>query len=479
MWGTVEQGVTVFRGVPFAAPPVGDLRWRAPQPVIPWAGVRDARTVALPCAQGSSAPGGSSEDCLYLNVWTAATSPAEKRPVMVWIHGGNFNEGDASSSEFDGARFAQDGVVLVSIAYRLGVFGFLAHPELREESGASSGAYGLQDQIAALQWVRDNIQRFGGDPERVTIFGFSSGGMSVSLLEGSPAARGLFQRAISQSGGVFAPPTRPDQQGGPLLSIEVAENTGRDFIASLGVADIRAARLLSTTKIFEAASEGSRFKFWAVLDGNIVIAPNAELYRVGRFHDVPTLVGSSAGDGAGTAPPNTTAQSFSEIGNDAPQACAPNIAAVRALYAHDTDAAAVQSFEDLSRDSSFGWNSWTWARLHAQNGRSKIFIYNFDVSPPDSTAYHGADVPYVFGQPSAVARMDGARVSDLMRRYWINFATSGDPNGPGLPAWPTFSDDTPNAMVFDRTPAARQLPNLDRIRAIDAFFTCVADHAAQ
>jgi para-nitrobenzyl esterase len=478
--GTVDHGVAAFKGLPFAAPPVGDLRWKAPQPVIPWTGVKQTRAFALPCAQGSGAPAESSEDCLYLNVWTAAISPAETRPVMVWIHGGSFNAGATSSPVFDGARFAQDGVVLVSIAYRLGAFGFLAHPELRQESGKSSGAYGLEDQIAALQWVKRNIQRFGGDAERVTIFGESSGAMAVSLLAGSPAARGLFQRAISESGGVFAPPTRPGQRRGPLLSVEFAENTGKDFLKSLGVADIRAARLISTERILHAASKGSGFKFWAVLDGEILNAPNAELYRAGRFNDVPTLVGSNSGEGAGDAPPNTTAKSFSEIFKDAPQACAPKIAAVLARYAHNTDAAAVKSYEDLSRDSDFGWNSWTWARLHARKGRSKVFLYYFDVSSPDSTvgAYHGAEVPYVFGRPSAAARMDDARISDLMRRYWINFAKSGDPNGPGLPAWPAFSDEAPHAMVFDRTPSARRLPNLDRMRAIDAFFTCVLDPAA-
>ncbi len=478
--GTVEHGVAVFKGIPFAAPPIGDLRWKAPQPVIPWGGVKQTRAVALPCAQGSGAPGGSSEDCLYLNVWTAAISPAETRPVMVWIHGGGFDSGDASSTDFDGARFAQDGVVLVSIAYRLGAFGFLAHPELRQESGKSSGDYGLEDQIAALQWVKRNIQRFGGDAQRVTIFGESAGAMAVSLLAGSPAARGLFQRAISESGGVFAQPARPGQRGGPLLSLESAEKTGRDFLESLGVTGIQAARILSTERIFHATSAGPGFKFWPVLDGNILTAPNAELYRAGRFNDVPILLGSNSGEGAGTAPPNTSAKSFSEIGKDAPQACAPGIAAVLALYAHDTDAAAVQSFEDLSRDSDHGWNSWTWARLHARKGRSKIFLYYFDVTPSGSTAgaLHGSEVPYVFGRPSAVARMDDARISDLMRRYWINFAKSGDPNGPGLPAWPVFSDEAPRAMVFDRTPSARRLPNLDRMRAIDAFFACVADHAA-
>ncbi|HEX5049780.1 MAG TPA: carboxylesterase family protein, partial [Gammaproteobacteria bacterium] len=201
--------------------------------------------------------------------------------------------------------------------------------------------------------------------------------------------------------------------------------------------------------------------------------------RAGRFNDVPILIGFNSGEGAGDAPPNTTAQSFSEIGKDAPAACAPQIAAVLALYSHETDAIAVRSYEDLSRDSGSGWNSWTWARLHARYGRSKAFLYYFDVRAPDSTvgAYHGAETQYVFGRPSATARMEDARVSELMRRYWINFAKSADPNGPGLPIWPAFSDNASDAMVFDRSSSARRLPNVDRMRAIDSFLTCVVDHA--
>ena len=172
--GIVDSGVAAFKGIPFAAPPVGDLRWQAPQPIIPWSGVKQTTAFALPCAQDSGAAAASSEDCLYLNIWTSATSDGEKRPVMVWIHGGGFDHGATSSEVFDGTRFAQDGVVLVSIAYRLGAFGFLAHPDLRHESGKSSGAYALEDQIAALQWVKRNIHRFGGDPGRVTVFGVSS-----------------------------------------------------------------------------------------------------------------------------------------------------------------------------------------------------------------------------------------------------------------------------------------------------------------
>jgi para-nitrobenzyl esterase len=468
--GIVDNGVSAFKGIPFAAPPVGDLRWQAPRPVIPWSGVKQTSVFALPCAQDTGAEPESSEDCLYLNIWTSATSDGEKRPVMVWIHGGEFDHGATYSEVFDGTRFAQDGVVLVSIAYRLGAFGFLAHPDLRHESGKSSGAYALEDQIAALQWVKRNIHRFGGDPERVTVFGVSTGGISISLLAGSSAARGLFQRAISQSGGAFGPPTND-----PLLSLEYAENVGKDLLKRLGVPDIQAARLIPAEKVLKAASEEKGLKFWPVLDGELLRARNAEAYRAGRFNDVPILLGFNSGEGAGNAPPNTTAKSFSEIGKDAPAACAPRIATVLALYAHETDAVAVKSYEDLSRDSGTGWNSWTWARLHALHGRSKVFLYYFDVSPPDSAvgAYHGAETQYVFGRPSATARFEDAQVSQLMRRYWINFSKSADPNGPGLPTGPAFSDIASDAMIFDRNSSARRLPNVDRMRAIDSFYACV------
>src|SRR4051812_3998631 len=328
--GIVDNGVAAFKGIPFAAPPVGELRWQAPQPVIPWSGVKQTTAFALPCAQDSGVVPESSEDCLYLNIWTSATSDSEKRPVMVWIHGGGFDHGATSSEVFDGTRFARDGVVLVSIAYRLGAFGFLAHPELRQESGKSSGAYGLEDQVAALQWVKRNIHRFGGDPERVTVFGVSAGGIAISLLAGSSAARGLFQRAIAESGGAFGPPTND-----PLLSVEYAENVGKDLLKRLGAPDILAARRLPAEKILQAASEGKGLKFWPGLDENLLRAQMAEVSRAGRFNDVPILLGFNSGGGAGNAPPDTTAKSFSEMGKDAPAACAPQIAAVLALYSHE------------------------------------------------------------------------------------------------------------------------------------------------
>lgn len=469
--GVLSNDVASFKGIPFAAPPVGSLRWKAPEAVVPWTGTRKADAFAPPCAQGTGSYQQVNEDCLYLNVWSAAAAPDEKRPVMVWIHGGSLTGGATSSPDFDGTRFAQSGVVLVSIAYRLGPFGFLAHPDLSRESGRGSGAYGLQDQIAALKWVQQNIAKFGGDPTGVTIFGESAGGMSVSLLAGSPAARGLFHRAISQSGGVFAPPAQPGRGGGPLQSLAFAEGVGQEFLKDLGAADLQAARSLSAQKILDAAQG----KFWAVIDGDVLRASNKDLYARRSFNDTPILIGSNSDEESGAPPDGITPEWFEAQVKGALPACERQGRASLAFYPHATQAETTRSFKDLSRDSGYGWLTWTWARLHARNGRTKVFVYYFDVRTPNSPegAFHGADVPYVFGRPHAAARMEDARVSELMQRYWVNFAKHGDPNGPGLPPWPAFTLAAPNAMVFDQASSARTLPNADRVQAIDAFMECM------
>ncbi|HBG86824.1 MAG TPA: carboxylesterase, partial [Marinilabiliaceae bacterium] len=242
--GYVEDGLRVFKGVPFAAPPVGDLRWKAPQAAKNWEGVREAVEYAPAPMQGGNPAGGKSEDCLYLNIWSPAESSKDKLPVLVWIYGGGFSFGSTAEPVYDGSKLAKKGVVLVSIAYRVGQFGFLAHPELSAESEyGSSGNYGLLDQIAGLQWIKDNIAAFGGDPNKVTIFGESAGGISVSMLCASPLAKGLFQGAISQSGGSFGP-TRPTSYPGEnMKTLENAEKAGVEFMNSLGQTSIEDLRL--------------------------------------------------------------------------------------------------------------------------------------------------------------------------------------------------------------------------------------------
>lgn len=469
--GSTENDVASFKGIPFAAPPIGPLRWKAPQPVIRWEGIRRTGSFALPCAQRRGDEDQSSEDCLYLNVWTGAANPRERRPVMVWIHGGGFNWGATRSSTFDGTHFAEHGVVLVSVAYRLGVFGFLADPQLSRESGKGSGAYGLQDQIAALKWVQRNITQFGGDPARITIFGESSGGVSVSLLAAAPAARGLFHRAISESGGAF--------NRGQLPSLDVAEGSGQRFLRKLGVAGIDAARSIPVDRLIAATDGAGSSQFMPLIDGDIVRAPNLESYRAGRFNDTPILLGFNADDRDGDIPSSPTSVAFEEQYRSLPAECATLGKAVVAGYPHATDAAASEAFKHLKRDAGLGWQSWTWAREHARKGNGAVYLYYFDVRNsqwPDG-APHGAEVLYVFGNLGAHALPADIKASHLMQRYWINFASTGDPNGPGLPRWPAFDERVETAMVFDQTPSARSLPHAARIEAFDRFLACVNSRA--
>jgi para-nitrobenzyl esterase len=480
--GFVADGVTSFKGIPFAASPVGTLRWRAPQPVIPWKGTRRADRFSLPCVQPTWAAFPSSEDCLYLNVWTAATHADERRPVMVWIHGGGFYTGATWMPALDGTRFAKAGVVLVSIAYRLGPFGFLAHPELSRESGAGSGDYGLEDQIAALRWVKRNIDQFGGDPDRVTIFGQSAGAQSVSLLAVSPLARGLFERAIAESGSVFQP---PGTTIATLRSLEHAEATGETFLRELGATSIEAGRALPAMTLNAALQKSGKFgefgKFWPVLDGHVIPADDYEAYQDGRFNDVPVLAGwnSNDGDGASDEVPRGATSSWWEHG--LLNHFGPEARSVIALYPHANPAAVIQANRDLARDVAFAWSAWTWARLETTKGRSKAFLYYFDARSPDlpDGAIHTAEIPYVFGNSGVMGlsgtplppfRTTDRRLSDLMQQYWVNFATTGDPNGPGLPTWPAFSDHDERVMFLDDHPGAGPIPNRKQLQTFDEYF---------
>ena len=481
--GVLEDGVWSFKGIPFAAPPLGALRWKAPRPVSSWSGTRRADAFAPACAQ-EKAPFGlpSGEDCLYLNVWTAARSARERRPVMVWIHGGGFTGGATAEPPYDGLHFAQQGIVLVSVAYRLGIFGFLAHPDLDRDSGRASGNYGLRDMIAALRWVRANIGSFGGDPRRVTIFGESAGGAAVSLLAGAPAARGLFERVIAESGAEFRAPRysvyAPDRSG-PLETRRFAESLGEALLKQLGAPDIAAARALPAPTILKALEEPLRdFEFQPVIDGELLSEPNTALYRSGRFNDTPILIGTNSDEGHGNAPPSLTAAMLRDGARHL--ACASEAQAILAHYPLESDALAARTVEMLARDGGAAWGAWTWARWQSRKGHGPVFLYYFDFPMPrfPNGAPHWTEVPYVFAnfgwfdEQHMPLRPEDLAASDLIRRYWINFAASGDPNGKGLPRWPAFDEHTHTAMVFDRTPGARPLPNLERLRAFDRWYSC-------
>ena len=301
--GVLAGNIVSFKGIPFAAPPTGELRWHAPQPVIKWSNVKHADTFAPGCMQDPSigvmlgAPPTVKEDCLYLNIWTPARTANERLPVMVWIYGGAFATGMTSIPLYDGTHLAQKGVIMVSIAYRVGPFGFLATPQLSSE-GKGSGNYGLLDMIAALRWVKSNIEQFGGDTSRVTIFGESAGAIAVSMLAASPVAKGLFQRAISESGGYFQPPKFANEGGQNGMTLKLAEKQGIQFLSSMGTTDITAARTLSADLIQKEAGPALSARFWPVYDGYVLPGDLYEAYQASRFNDTAVLIGTNSDEGA-------------------------------------------------------------------------------------------------------------------------------------------------------------------------------------
>ncbi|HWG16252.1 MAG TPA: carboxylesterase family protein [Acidobacteriaceae bacterium] len=473
--GTSEGGLTVYRGIPFAAPPVGDLRWRAPAGAAKWDGVRAADKFAPECEQSGGPATGMSEDCLYLNVWTPAKSASDKVPVLVWIYGGGFNAGATSIPTYSGEVLAKKGVVLVSIAYRVGVLGFFSHPELSAESPQHvSSNYGLLDMIAGLQWVKKNIAAFGGDPDKVTIFGESAGGIAVSQLCASPLAKGLFEGAISESGGSFGPSRPSGQPGENMRGLADAERSGVEFAKTAGASSLAELRALPPEKLLGA----TRGLAWPIVDGWVIPTDQYTLYAAKKFNDVPVLIGYNSDEGASFSRDKTATDYVAGVhrryGSYAD-------ALLKAYPAGETDAVP-KTARDLSRDATFGWHTWIWARLQSQVGKGKVFYYYFDQHPEYAAtsakagqgAPHGREVPYVFGhlnelrneQPSAADHV----ISDAMVTYWTNFTKYGDPNGPGEPRWPAFSDRDPELMYFAGTPHLGPVPNDQGLRALDAYF---------
>jgi len=471
--GTKEDGLSVFKGIPFAAPPVGDLRWRTPQPAAKWEGVRKADKFAPQCMQGGP-PSAMSEDCLYLNVWSPAKSVSAKVPVLVWIYGGGFAGGATSIPGYSGEVLAKKGVVLVSIAYRLGPIGFLAHPELSAESpNHVYGNYGLLDMIAALSWIKKNITAFGGDPDKVTIFGESAGGIAVSQLCASPLAKGLFEGAISESGGSFGHPRASGAPGENMRPLAIAEKDGLAFQINAGADSLAELRKLPAEKLLAA----QRGLAWPNTDGWVIPDDQYTLYDAGKFNDIPVLIGYNSDEGA----------SFSH--DNSPKAY---VDGVRKRYGAFADSllkaypvgekSVPKTARDLTRDAAFGWQTWIWARLQSQHGSSKVFMYYFDQHPDFPVgsehegfgAWHGREVPYVFGHlndlrnevPSATDRV----ISDAMGTYWTNFAKYGDPNGKGIAKWPAFSDQHPEYMYLAGTPHTGPVPNEEGLKALDAYF---------
>lgn len=468
--GTSEDGLTVYRGIPFAAPPVGEFRWRAPQPAAKWEGVRLANKFAPGPMQGGNPPSGKSEDCLSLNVWTPAKSANEKIPVLVWIYGGGFGAGSTAEATYSGEKLAKKGVVLVSIAYRVGQLGFLAHPELSAESpNHVSGNYGLLDMIAGLKWIKKNISMFGGDPSKVTIFGESAGGIAISMLCASPLAKGLFHGAISQSGGSFGPTRVTTYPGENQKYLKDAESSGETWLKTAGVSSIAELRKIPADKL--PAGRG-----WPIIDGWVIPDDQHNLYEAGKYNDVPILVGYNSDEGASFSPPKTPEDYIAAVQKRYGKFADDLIKA----YPVDTNTVP-KTARDLTRDAAFGWHTWSWARLQAKTGKSKIYYYYFDQHPdyPENSprfgygSPHGQDVAYVF-QHLDTSKPDLTKndleISDAMSAYWTNFAKYGDPNGRGIPAWPTFSNAKPEVMYFGKTPHIGPVPSAESLKVLDAYF---------
>ena len=458
--GGDSHGVRVFRGIPFAAPPIGPLRWRPPEPPLAWSGVRPVDRFGANAVQGvvyrdidSSQPG-ISEDCLFLNVWTPAAGAGARLPVLFWIHGGGFMAGHGAEPRYDGARLAARGIVVVTANHRLGAFGFFAHPELTAESPhGASGNYGLLDQVAALAWVKRNIAAFGGDPDCITIAGESAGSISVSALMASPLAAGLFQRAIGESGALFtASPKIPDRSraGGEQVGMRLAETLGAHSLAGL--------RALSPETILAAAP--TDYSLWPIADGYFLPESPAEIFAKGRQNDVTLLAGWNRDEGFSFDFTVGTGMTFAEVVR---HGFGPFAEGILRLYPPDDP----QSARDFAGDLTIIHPTWAWITAQATTGKAPVYRYRFDRAPktpdgwfgdrPSATAgaFHAAEIVYVFDTFDAKPwHFDAAdrQTAAAMSAYWINFVKTGDPNGDGLPAWPAYDPPDGPVMILDAAP---------------------------
>jgi para-nitrobenzyl esterase len=482
--GTVEGKddgkVKTFLGIPYAAPPLGDLRWKAPAPAAKWSGVKKATEFGSHCLQGNvfgdmvfHDPGGS-EDCLTLNVWVADKHVDPKLPVMVWIYGGGFVAGTTSEARQNGYNLAQQGVIVVSMNYRLGVFGFMVHPELAAESGHNSaGNYGLLDQVAALQWVHDNIAAFGGDPGNVTIFGESAGSFSVSAQMASPLAKGLFLRAIGESGAAFS------RSGLSFDAMSArAEKDAKLVKEKLGASTLAELRAVPAEKLLApfVPPQSSGFDFGPDVDGYFLPESVPAVFAEGKQNDAALLAGWNHDEGSfeiAYSAHKPTAESFKatakkDFGDKADE--------FLKLYPADTDEHAQRSAQDYAGDTFIALSTWAWIEAQSKTGKQPVYRYRFDMAPfsknPDAPrmgAYHSAEIEYVFGQldskTDVVWRDSDRQVSEMMQKFWANFAKNGNPNGPGLPKWPpyTASDGWP-VMILSAEPAAHKDDLRDRYR---------------
>ena len=462
--------VKIFKGIPFAAPPVGEWRWKAPQPVQPWKGIRACTENPAAPIQNPPVPFFAwseeflipkepiSEDCLYLNIWTAAQKADEKRPVMVWIYGGGFGSGGNTVPLYDGEELAKKGIVVVALNYRVGMLGFLAHPELTAENPEqTSGNYGLLDQIAALEWVKNNIAAFGGDPDNVTIAGQSAGAFSVNALVVSPKAKGLFHKAIAQSGGMF------NRGTGLVSGLQGAEERGKQLTDTLGItlADLRKIPADSLLKF--------PGRFGPVVDGKVLPSVR-QAFEEGTFADVPLLTGWNADDRVSGNQPVTP----EEFKANAKKQYGGRAGEYLQLFPAGNEVELEESQKTIAI-LGFGFQNYTWARLQTEKGQRNAYLYYFTRIPPGEPnygAFHSAEFSYAlhtlrnWNRPFEQVDYD---LEKNMSDYWVNFVKNGNPNGEGLPEWPVFDPENPLVIELGYNIKTRAMPNWEQMKFMESL----------
>ncbi len=455
--GTIHEEINIFKGIPFAAPPTGSLRWKAPQPAADWKEVKQCTTFSASPYQPKpvpflcwseefiAPPEPLSEDCLYLNVWTGAKNKNEKRPVFVWIYGGGFSSGSAACAIYDGEEMAKKGIVFVSINYRVGPFGFMAHPELSKEQNNASGNYGLLDQVAALQWVQKNIAAFGGNPHQVTIAGQSAGSISVNALVASPLAKGLFQQAILQSGGLLGNRIPASLNNAETIGVELQKKTGASNIDQL--------RNISAEEILKASQSPGMMRMGLTLDGYVLPTDITNHFKEGKHNNVPLLIGWVTGDALLFGKPTITAEKFKQQANEK---YGTNTAAYLKIFPADNNEQAQLSQSRLNLLSFAALP----AHLLAGYNSKPSFLYQSAYIPTDKPgfpnygAFHTSEVPFALHTLHLWKRpwqQHDYDVQKIMSSYWIEFIKTGNPNSNSLPQWNPYNNIEGAILEIDST----------------------------
>jgi len=476
-----KTGIQTYFGIPFAKPPVGDLRWKDPQPVVSWKGVKETKHFGprpmqvLIWGDMNSRSNGVSEDCLYLNVWTPATRNTKNLPVLVYFYGGGNVAGDASEPRYDGETMAKKGIVVITCNYRLNVFGNFAHPELSAESThKSSGNYGYYDQLAALQWVKNNIASFGGDPNHVTIAGESAGSIAVSYQMASPLAKGLVHAAIGESGAGIEPTMAP-------VTLQEAEKTGKDFADKAGVHSLKALRALSARDLYEMYVESKTFGFPVVLDGYFLPKYLNQIFNAKEQAQIPLLVGWNSAETPGSAFMQGQPYTVENYINKVKAAFPNNASEILNLYPAHSEKEVELSATALSSDGFIAYSTWKWFDLHRKNSSQPVYRYLYSklrpalvdanlvsglaggtiskteaaAAPPAVGAPHACEIEYCMGNLHLIKEYawtpDDYQVSETMNNYFANFIKAYNPNSSNLPEWKlaTSNDPSPPVMIID------------------------------